>query len=348
MRVMRDAIITEPGTQTPGQFPLRELLAHELAHWTVAQELGIHPEGFGLYGIEHQSGRIVVTTAGYVPIWTALQPTWEEATTYAAGVIGERLLLEPFVASKDLLRLFMEDPSCRHDLAQASCGHLQTNQYAAIRPRARGRLQLRTLVDYENLYGTRATLFKPGSRFDYSNYGFILLGLVIEKVSGQSYYDYVRDHVYAPAGMTSTGSEPEDQVVANRSVGYTAAGNGRQQPNTNTLPYRGTSAGGGYSTVGDLLRFANALQNHTLLDAAHTEMMTTAKVKTPGGSYDFGFGGSMINGVQCFGHNGGAPGMNGDLEICPSAGYVVAVLANMDPPAAGRISDFITNRLPTH
>jgi len=212
------------------------------------------------------------------------------------------------------------------------------------------RLQLRTLADYENLYGARAPLFKPGSRFDYSNYGFILLGLVIEKVSGQSYYDYVRDHVYAPAGMTSSGSEPEGQVVPNRSIGYTAGPNGSLRPNTDTLPYRGSSAGGGYSTVGDLLRFANALQNHTLLDAAHTEMLTTAKVQMPGGglSYGFGFGTGLINGMRCFGHNGGAPGMNGDLEICPSAGYVVAVLANMDPPAAGRVSDFITNRLPAH
>ncbi len=208
------------------------------------------------------------------------------------------------------------------------------------------RLQLRTLADYEKLYGTRAPLFKPGARFDYSNYGFILLGLVVEKVSGQSYYDYVRDHVYAPAGMTSTGSQPEDQPVPNTSIGYTQSPHGRWQPNTDTLPYRGTSAGGGYSTVGDLVRFANALQNHTLLDAAHTDMMTTGKIDMPGGKYDFGFGESIINGVRCFGHNGGAPGMNGDLEICPLPGYVVAVLANMDPPAAGRISDFITNRFP--
>jgi D-alanyl-D-alanine carboxypeptidase len=50
--------------------------------------------------------------------------------------------------------------------------------------------------------------------------------------------------------------------------------------------------------------------------------------------------------VRSIGHNGGAPGMNGDLEIYPDSGYVVTVLANMDPPAAGRIADFIANRLP--
>ncbi|MGA8621225.1 MAG: hypothetical protein WB660_22210, partial [Candidatus Sulfotelmatobacter sp.] len=59
-----------------------------------------------------------------------------------------------------------------------------------------------------------------------------------------------------------------------------------------------------------------------------------------------GFGDHKIDSTRCFGHNGGAPGMNGDLEICPGPGYVVAVLANMDPPAASRVSDFISNRLP--
>jgi CubicO group peptidase (beta-lactamase class C family) len=208
------------------------------------------------------------------------------------------------------------------------------------------RLELRTLGDYVKLYGKRGLKFEPGSRWEYSNYGFILLGAVIERVSGQSYYDYVREHVYAPAGMTSTGSEPEDQVVANRAVGYTDA-DGKLQPNTDTLPYRGTSAGGGYSTVEDLLRFANALQQEKLLNARYTQLLTTGKVDMPGGRrYGYGFGEGTINGTRCFGHNGGAPGMNGDLKICAGNRYIIAVLANRDPGAAQKISDFIANRLP--
>jgi CubicO group peptidase (beta-lactamase class C family) len=208
----------------------------------------------------------------------------------------------------------------------------------------KNRLKLRTLQDYIDLYGNRPPRFKPGSKWEYSNYGFILLGAVIEKVSGQNYYDYVREHVYGPAGMTSTGSEPEDIAVPNRSIGYMGD---QPHPNTDTLPYRGTSAGGGYSTVGDLLRFANALQQHKLLDAKYTDMMTSAQTPTPfGDTYGFGFGQQTINGTKCFGHNGGAPGMNGELEICPAPGYVIAVLSNLDPPAAGRVAQFIGNRLP--
>jgi CubicO group peptidase (beta-lactamase class C family) len=210
----------------------------------------------------------------------------------------------------------------------------------------KNRLELKTLQDYVKLYGSRAAGYEPGSRWEYSNYGFLLLGVLIEKVSGQSYYDYVRDHIYKPAGMTGTASEPEDQMVADRSLGYTRFGGGGLRPNTDTLPYRGTSAGGGYSTVEDLLKFATALQAHKLLNAKYTEMLTTGKTDTPRGKYAFGFQDDVINGARCFGHGGGAPGMNGELKICPGPGYVMAVLANMDPPAASRVADFITNRLP--
>ena len=117
-------------------------------------------------------------------------------------------------------------------------------------------------------------------------------------------------------------------------------------PNTGTLPYRGSSAGGGYSTVEDLTRFAEALRTHKLLDLLYTDMLTTGKPGTPERSYAYGFEDRLMNGIRCFGHGGGAPGMNGDLRICPGAGYVVAVLANLDPPAASRVSGFIVNRLP--
>lgn len=212
------------------------------------------------------------------------------------------------------------------------------------------RLELRTLQDYVKQYGERGLVFKPGSRWEYSNYGFLLLGLVVEKASGQNYYDYVREHVFKPAGMNSTDSLPEDQTVPDRSVGYTRVnGSGEWRPNVETLPYRGTSAGGGYSTVEDLLAFANALENHTLLDAKHLDLLTTGKVERPGGDpkYAYGFADEISeDGVRCFGHGGGAPGMNGDLKICPKSGYVIAVLSNLDPPAADRASEFIALRLP--
>jgi D-alanyl-D-alanine carboxypeptidase len=211
------------------------------------------------------------------------------------------------------------------------------------------RLELRTLDDYVKLYGARDLAYEPGSKWEYSNYGFLLLGVLLEHRTGKSYYDWVGEHVFVPAGMTATASLPEDQPVANRSVGYMKKDpKAAWTPNTDTLPYRGTSAGGGYSTVGDLLRFANAVTGQKLLDEKHTKLLTTPKTDTPGGGkygYGFGFPDDAAEPVHCYGHSGGAPGMNGDLNICDS-GYTIVVLSNLDPPAAQRISDFIRQRLP--
>ena len=157
----------------------------------------------------------------------------------------------------------------------------------------------------------------------------------------------MRDHVYVPAGMRDTGSEPEGTAVARLSVGYMRPpGSPASMVNTPTLPYRGTAAGGGYTTVGDLMRFADALMRHTLLSAEATRLLTTGKVEGAGGMYAYGFIERRVNGVRSFGHGGNAPGMDGSLEIFPESGYVVAVLANMDAPAAQRVSEFVINRLP--
>ena len=210
----------------------------------------------------------------------------------------------------------------------------------------KNRHSLRTLADYVALYGKRGLEFEPGAKWEYSNYGFLLAGVIVDRVSGQSYYDYVRQHIFRAAGMNDTDSYPEDAKVAKRSVGYTREGGGGLKPNSDTLPYRGTSAGGGYSTVGDLYRFARALLGHKLLSADYTKTVTSAKVDTPGGKYGYGFGIGGEGGVSEFGHGGGAPGMNGDLRIFPESGYIVAVLANLDPPAATRVSQYIGLRLP--
>jgi D-alanyl-D-alanine carboxypeptidase len=209
------------------------------------------------------------------------------------------------------------------------------------------RLELKTLEDYVKLYEKRPLQFEPGTKWEYSNFGFLLLGVVVEKVTEQSYYNYVREHIYKPAGMTMTDSLPENETVPGRSVGYRKEGPGPWAPNIDTLPWRGTSAGGGYSTVEDLFHFALALENHKLLDGAHTEMMITSHADRPGGDhYGYGFAVRDLGGMHCFGHGGGAPGMNGDLQVCPGPGYIIAVLANVDPPAADHASQFVSARLP--
>jgi CubicO group peptidase (beta-lactamase class C family) len=128
----------------------------------------------------------------------------------------------------------------------------------------KNRLTLREHGDYLKLYGSRALLFAPGAEWRYSNYGFVLLGAIVEKMSGMTYYDYVRKKIFEPSGMTATDSLHESEAVPNRANGYMKR-NGAWVSNADTLPWRGTAAGGGYSTAGDLLRFAEALGSGKLL-----------------------------------------------------------------------------------
>jgi D-alanyl-D-alanine carboxypeptidase len=205
----------------------------------------------------------------------------------------------------------------------------------------KNRLTLREHSDYLKLYGSRGLTHEPGAEFRYSNYGFVLLGALIERVTGMSYYDYVRSHIFQPAGMSSTDSLTEADAVPNRSIGY-MKGPGGWAPNTDTLPWRGTAAGGGYSTAGDLLRFAQALESGKLISKASLAAATTPFKER----YGYGFGIQGEGPLRGYGHGGGAPGMNGELRIFPQLGYVVISLSNLDPPAATRLVDFFTLRMP--
>ena len=202
------------------------------------------------------------------------------------------------------------------------------------------RLETRTLADYVKLFGNRPVRFEPGARMEYSNYGFILLGRIIELVSGESYDSYVQEHVVRPAGMTHTDSRPEIDRVKGRAIGYTHGPNGFV-PNTAAMPWSGTSAGGGYSTVHDLLRFADALQTEKLLDPELLAEATRGDAIHP----DYGLGFYVLKDGG-YGHGGGSPGINGELHILPHEGYVLVTLANRDPRMATDMVDWITSILP--
>lgn len=206
------------------------------------------------------------------------------------------------------------------------------------------RHEIKTHDDYIRLFGKRPPSTTPGSRFVYSNYGMILAGVVIERVSGQSYYEYIDRHIFKPAGMTMTGSLPESEHVPGRATGYMRTRDGSGwTANTDILGYRGTAAGGGYSTVGDMVRFADALLGHKLLNAEYTDLLLEGKVDAgEGRRYAYGFEDDRTS----VGHGGSAPGMNGELRIYRKSGFVVAVLSNLDPPAARRVSVFLDLRLP--
>jgi CubicO group peptidase (beta-lactamase class C family) len=205
------------------------------------------------------------------------------------------------------------------------------------------RLDLKTLQDYVKLYGQRDLRFEPGTKWEYSNYGFLLLGVLIEKVSGNSYYDFVAENIYKVAGMTNSGSEPESVEVANRSKGY-MRDQFQMVSNEPTLPWRGTSAGGGYTTAADLIKFADALMSRKLLNSETLAEATRPQFTT--GVYGFGFQIGQPNEARNYGHSGAAPGMNSILRVYPESGQSVIVLCNLDSPSASRIGDWLHARMP--
>ena len=205
--------------------------------------------------------------------------------------------------------------------------------------------RFRTVRDFFPLFVDKPLEFEPGARFRYSNAGFMILGAVIEKVSGQSYFDYVRDHVYKPAGMTDTDAYEMDQDTPNLATGYTREnlqGQSVAGPRRNNLflhVVKGGPAGGGFSTAEDLIRFARALRGHRLLGPEQTELVMAGKVEShPGEKYAYGFSEEVVNGHRVVGHGGGFPGINSQLDIYSGLGYDVAVMSNYDPPAAMHVA----------
>lgn len=202
----------------------------------------------------------------------------------------------------------------------------------------------KTHSDYVEKFGHRSVEFEPGSQERYSNYGFLLLGYLVEKISNMSYYEYVRRNIFEPAGMKDSGFLPEDVSVAGRAVGYTEV-DGSFIPNSDSLPYRGTAAGGGYSTASDMLQFAKALQSGKLIPAALLNQASSPQNR--GGWYGYGFQTRGKAETAYFGHSGGAPGMNAEFRIYPGFGTVIVTLSNMDGPYAETLADYYATRMPT-
>jgi len=217
------------------------------------------------------------------------------------------------------------------------------------------REKYRNPKDYLPIFANDALKFEPGKSWSYSNAGFIVLGAVIENASGQNYFDYIRDHIYKPAGMKDSGSYAVYDIVPNLGTGYTRFDNGDplgiepRRNNVMTLPMQGSSAGGGYSTAPDLLKFAQALRANKLVSAELTEKLTSGKVDTPmGAKYGYGFMDQSVEGKSVRGHGGGAPGINSYLNIFWDGSYTVIVQGNYDPPAAqdlgGKITRFLAKQ----
>lgn len=198
--------------------------------------------------------------------------------------------------------------------------------------------ETRVLSDYRDLIRTSPVEPAPEGGLRYSNTGYLVLGALIEAVTGRDYFEFVRQEVFAPAGMTRTDSWCRDEIVEGRAIGYVppgeaaAAGLGNGWRSNSALQgIRGTSAGGGYSTARDLLRFARALVTGKLVRPETLETMLSPQARfLPGSEYGYGFVlGGTREGGRVFGHSGGFPGVSGELKVYGDGSWTLVVLSNV-------------------
>lgn len=184
----------------------------------------------------------------------------------------------------------------------------------------------RGLEDFKPFIHADTLAFEPGSDFRYSNTAMFLLGVVVENVTGESYFDYVRQRVFEPAGMHESGYFQRDDPVRNVAIGY------QRDPGSETgwredtfrLSVGGTPSTQAYSTVGDLHRFALALLSGTLVSDSSLAVMWVRYGEGDG----YGFQVHQRSLGLAVGHTGGSWGASSQLTIYPESGYIVVALSN--------------------
>jgi len=202
------------------------------------------------------------------------------------------------------------------------------------------RALFRKLDDYKPLIKDDRPSFEPGKQFQYSNTGMFLLGVVIEKVTGEDYFGYIRKAIYEPAGMTNTDCYEMDYPVENLAIGYSPDPKSPYGWQNNLYKHviKGGPAGGGFSTVKDLHKFALALLSGKFVSQDSLKAMWTDHL---GANYGYGFSVSEGPAGKVVGHGGGFDGINSNLDIFLDSGFIVAVMSNVDQgasPLARKIS----------
>jgi len=175
--------------------------------------------------------------------------------------------------------------------------------------------------------------FQPGEKWNYSNSGYVLLGYLIEKISGQSYNEFVQKNIFDPLGMKDSGYDSNSAIIPHRAEGYTPRPKGPEHAGyiDMSIPF---SAGALYSTTEDLLRWEQGLFGGKLLSAASLQKMTTPFKN----DYAFGVGVRDDQGHRVIEHGGGIEGFNTQLAYYPDDKLVIAVLGNLNGGAPSAIA----------
>jgi D-alanyl-D-alanine carboxypeptidase len=199
-----------------------------------------------------------------------------------------------------------------------------------------------TQSDYAALFTNEGLSGEPGS-VAYSNDGYVLLGALIERLSGKDYREHCRETIFAPLGMDNTGYYTSEDIIPNLATPYARdlvrPGVMRAAIATDALP--GGAFGGGYSTVGDLARFGAAMRANQLLPPELTRDWTRGRVPFRSGQYGYGIQVETINGHRVYGHTGGHYGVAAEMMIFEGADYLFVQLSNCEVETYWDLANFI-------
>lgn len=179
--------------------------------------------------------------------------------------------------------------------------------------------------------------FTPGTLYHYCNSNYVLLGLIIERVSGMEYADYLEQRFFAPLGMTDTGYDTNRGAIIGGAQGYVVPGKRSGFLDASTL----YAAGGLYSTVGDLFRWDQALATEEALSRAQLDQMFTPALR----NYGFGWKIEIIDGRRRISHPGNMTGVATFFARYPDDQATIIVLANMEYANVEGIANYIASRM---
>ncbi len=213
----------------------------------------------------------------------------------------------------------------------------------------RCKFDFKEVKDFLPLFENDTLLSEPGEEYNYDAAGYVLLGLIIEKVTGSSYYDYLEENIFQKAKMPNTAAYDVDAIIENKANGYTFSGD-TTKPLKNNVFYLSKASPGGfhYSTVEDLFNFNQALFDNKLINQKTLDLMIKPRVKGYNTHLGYGIDIDQRYNEKILGHSGGWYGISGEIIYLPKSDYTITILSNVDSnidSGKAMVSDFFKSLL---
>ena len=292
-------------------------------------------------------GDSVVMARGFGYANVELRVPATDSTVYQSGSVGKQFTSAAIMLLAERKKLSLDDPITRwlpegrRAWRGITIRHLLSHT-SGIANYTGGAVDLHREFSEKDLMKLALASpldFAPGTHWSYSNTGFVLLGVIIHRVTGQFYGDFLRDNVFLPLGMRTTRIISEADIVPNRASGYRLAGDTLRNQDWVSPSLNTTADGSLYLTVRDLAAWAINLNHPRIPSAASLDASWTPIALSGGGTYPYGFGWALSpqRGVRKISHTGSWQGFETAIARYPSLGLTVIALANLAETPIGPI-----------